>query len=1333
MDFRILGRLEVLDEGGDIAPRRPKQRALLGLLLLYRNELIATDRLIEALWGDEPPNTASKALHGHVSALRKLLGPGRIRTEPGGYRLEVKPGELDLDRFEAALAAGRTMTDPRERAAHLAEALASWRGEPLADLRSERFAGPEHARLEALHLTAIEERVDTEMELGRHAELLPDLERFLGQNPLSERLRGQLMVALYRSGRQSEALRVYDLGRRLLAEEFGIDPGTPLQALEKRILLQDPALAAPPESESRGAPRQERRTVTVLVVEAAAARDTDPEDLEGSVGPRLAHARTVIEQLGGTAEPLFANALIGIFGAPRAHEDDPLRAVQAALELQQWAGGDGVSVRGGIDTGIALVTIEGSRVSVTGEVLGAAARFQLAAALGSVLVGEATHRLTEAMIEYRSIGPGTWSPTLRRRPPPSNGSDAPFVGRSAELALLERVAARALDERSVQLVTIVAEPGGGKSRLLQELRARLESSTSPPIWRQGGCLPYGEGVTYWALAEIVKAQARILESDDSQASAEKVSAAIRDLEPDDTRRTWLERSLRALVGLEQSPASGDREGAFAAWRQYLEATAGQAPLVVAFEDIHWADEAFLGFIDHVVSRASGVPLMVVCTARLGLLEAHPGWAGGKRNATTIALEPLNPSETKELLRTLLGRAPEPETIKRAGGNPLFAHELARVVDASPAREPIAVPESLQAVIAAHLDALPGELRAVASDAAVIGEVFWPGAIASMTAGDERDVESRLLRLVAHDITRRRRPSSVANQSEFAFLHVLVRDVAYWQLPRRDRIAKHRAVGEWIERLSGDRVIHHAELIAHHYVQALELARSLGDEDDAQEMLPRARTSLTLAGESARTVDLTQAESFYRRALELTGEDDPTHGRLLSRLSQIAELTGRLLEAEELCRQAIVELRAHADPLGAGEAMGTLTATMWRLGRPEAERRRVATGAVRTLEGLAPGPELVRAYSRMAAHELHAGRAGACGMWSRKALALADRLGMPGLKVQPLHHLGIARFETGDEAGIDDIREALRIGLEAGLSAETATAHTNLAAVVWVTEGPVPALALKDAAAAFASSRGLGSLERTIRAEALWQQFDGGAWDDALASADRLIAQASQGAPSRVTTMARTVKARILAERGRAPEASELEGEYLDRARELGDPQDLGPALAAGAALREARGDIDAAAALIAELERVTRGRDPSQRIHELPQAARICLASGSVSVAEALIRTRGAPTYTRARLCLASGRAIVAEAHGDLALAVDLHAAAADGWRAFGCPAEGAHALIGLGRCLIALGRAGEAAPSLRRARTIGRGLSAVAIVGESDRLLAANGRDARPPTPIPS
>lgn len=1318
MQFGVLGPLEVREQGRDLTPRRAKQRALLAALLGHANQVVSIDRLTDALWGEAPPATAPTALHGHVSALRKQLGANRIETVPPGYRLHIEPDELDLDRFERLFAQARGTAEAGRRSTLLGEALALWRGEPLSDVRDEAFAQGEITRLEELHLGALEGQAEAELELGRHAELLPDLERALARYPLSERLRAQRMLALYRSGRQSEALHVYQAGRRLLAEELGIDPGSALQMLEQQILSQDPALSPPLATSAPS--RQERKLVTVLVTEIVAAGPTDPEDVQRLAGPVLERARSVIERFGGTAEQLFANALIGVFGAPRAHDDDPERAVRAALKLRDLVADPQFELRSGIESGEALVTIDGAEVAVTGDVLTVASHLQATGPSSGVAVGEATYRATSAAIEYGKAGRGAWlaeavRPAGAEVVPP----EVPFIGRDNELALLERTYMRACNERSVQLATVTAEPGGGKTRLVRQFRALLDTQPAPPAWRQGRCLPYGDGVTYWALGQIVKAQAQILESDDSDESARKLASALAAVEPDEVRRAWLERSLAALVGIEAIAAVGERQQSFAAWRQFLEAIAAHEPLVLVFEDIHWADAALLEFIDHLVGHASGVPIVVLCTARLELHEARPDWGGGKRNATTIALAPLSDSETEQLLRALLGRTPRPITTKRAGGNPLFAHELARIVAGLASEDAITLPESLHSVIGARLDSLPPELKDLAADAAVVGEIFWSGALASMAGLGEPEIEERLHRLVANDVARRSRTSSVANQTEYSFVHVLVRDVAYGQIPRRQRVDKHRAAAEWIEQLAPGRAADHAELIAHHYTQGLELAMKLGAVQQARDLEPRARRFLTLAGEHAHALDVAQAESFYRHALQLTADGDPARGHLLSRLGDVAQHAGRLPEAERLCEAAIADFQAHGDLLGAGDAMVTLAVALWRLGRPERLRRRAVADAIRTLEQLPPGKELVRAYSRMAIEEFQGGWPEACREWSLKALALADELGIDSLKSRPLQSLGYARFELGDLAGLDDMRRALQIGLETGLSWETGTAYANLAEPVWLVEGPAAGLKLKRAAADFSQSRGLIYYNRYIRAEMLWLAFDLGAWDELIANADDALAWDREHGGSQISMIARTMMARVLLFRGRTAKATALEAEYLPRAQELGDLQALVPALATAAAARHAMGDVSGAVALLEKLETMTRDRVVSWRVQELPLAARICVASDAIAIARALIPLGDDLHFARGRNGVMAARAVFAEADGEIERARDLFASAAAAWRDFGNPGEQAHARLGEGRCLVRLGQGEGSVPALQEARAILKRLRAAPLVAEASALLA--------------
>lgn len=1322
MDFRILGRLEALDDGVDVAPRRAQPRALLAMFLLHPNEPLTTDRLIEALWGETAPATADKALQGHVSVLRKALGHDRLVTERGGYRLRVEPGELDADRFSAAVGAARSQQAPAVRARALADALAAWRGDPLADLAAERLAQADIARLAGLRLAALEAWADAEVAAGHHAEVVADLERLVAEHPLAEGLRANLMRALYRAGRQSDALRTYRDGRRQLAEELGIDPGAELQLLERQVLAQDPALDLP-EAQARPAPpRQERKTVTVLVVEVVPGHMADPEDLERESQPALGHIRSVVEQVGGRAEPLFANALIGMFGAPRAHDDDALRAVRTALDLVRTHAATDVQIRGGIETGEALVTIDGDEVSVTGQVLGAASRLQATAPLGSILVGAATHRATEGAVRYVEAGATAWAPQALRQPEERGRAAPPFVGRADELGQLERIVARASEGRSVQLVTITAEPGGGKSRLLRELRSRLEGGgpgDGAPLWLQGRCLPYGSGLTYWALGEVVKEWAGILESDGSVESAAKLGGALAELEPDESRRTWLQRSVAPLAGLEDGGALADREQGFVAWRQLIEAVASRRPLVVAFEDIHWADDALLAFIDHLIEHASGVPLVVVCTARPELLDARPTWGAGKRNVTAMLLQPLNEADTGVLLQALLGVPAEPAAIRRAGGNPLFALELARAAT-RPDAGSAPIPETLQAVIAARLDTLAPELKVVAANASVVGEVFWSGAIAEIGGVDREVVDGRLHRLVATDVIRRRRRSSVAGEDEYEFLHVLVRDVAYGQIPRRERIAYHQATAAWIERLAQSRPTAHAELAAHHYVEALDLAQSLGD-DGVPDLRSRALAAFALAGDGARLLDVAKAAGHYRRALELMPATDPGRGDLLARLGDVAQLAGDLEDAERIIRTAIDALLAADDRSGAGAAMVTLESVSWRLGRAEGDRRALLAKAIRLLEEAPPGPELVRAYAQTAAHELYAGLSAECLAWSQRALAVAEALGVPSLQFQPRHYLGIARFEQGDVRGIDDVRAAINLGLEAGLSWEAGHAQADIGAMIWLQEGPGAGIPLKESAAAFADDRGMTALAETTRAQTLWLLYDAGRWDDMLDAAAKLRAAAADR-QGRVTMMALSATARVLVGRGRADDALEIEADVLGRGRAVGDAQDVAPSLATAAYVRSSVGDGRAALALIAEMEERSRGLDLSRRAHDVALAARICLAHGAPELARAFIPDVDVPAPTRGKLGIETTRAIVAEAEGGLDAAARTYAAAARGWAAYGCPEEEAHALLGQARCLAGRGLP-NALLAVERAAAIGRTLGAVQLIDGARRLL-----DARPP-----
>jgi len=579
-----------------------------------------------------------------------------------------------------------------------------------------------------------------------------------------------------------------------------------------------------------------------------------------------------------------------------------------------------------------------------------------------------------------------------------------------------------------------------------------------------------------------------------------------------------------------------------------------------------------------------------------------------------------------------------------------------------------------------------------------------------------EVEQRLHRLVARDVARRVRMSSVQHQTEFAFLHVLVRDVAYAQIPRAGRMRKHRAAAEWVEQLAGDRVTDHAELLAHHYVCALDLARLVGAHAETEELATRARRFLELAGDRAYALDVEQAETYYRRALDLTPPSDESRGRVLARLSEVVQLGGRLAEAERLSETAIDAFRSHGNLPGAGEAMVTLATASWRQGKTRRSSELLAQ-AVELLERQTHGPELAAAYSRMAMTDFTAGKPAEGLRWAEKALALARRLRLEAVRARALQFRGMARFELGDLGGLEDLREALQLSLSGGFGFETGTSYSNLADLVWVVDGPVAGLELKETALAFTEQRGIIHHSMFVKVEMLRLLFDLGEWDALLGHAEDVLAWDRGDEPSQLSIGALPMKARVLLWRGETAEASGLELDYLPLSREIGDPQMLVPALATAAAARLARGDTAAALALVEELEAVTYRGTLTERVRELPAAARIRAAAKAAPAGLALLPADDEVFFARGRHSVASARAALTEATGELEEALNLYSTAAEGWRTFGCVPERAQALLGQGRCLLGLGRRAEAAPLAREAHELATSLGALPLIAEAGRI----------------
>jgi DNA-binding SARP family transcriptional activator len=1227
-DFRVLGPLEVLEGDKPVSLGGRKQRTLLAVLLLHANEVVSADRLIDTLWGESPPDTAATALHGYVSQLRKVLEPDRpassaattLVTREPGYVLRIEHGQLDLNRFEGLVRRARAaLADrrPEQAAASLREALELWRGSPLSDLENEPFAQTEVPRLEELRVAALEEHFEADLALGRHRELIPELERHVDRHPLRERPRGQLILALYRAGRQAEALRGYQDARRTLVDELGIEPGSTLRALEQSILSQDPSLdlptgrvagagppalaPAPADAAEGQAPVDERKVVSVLFVElvgfTAGSDLADPEDVRVALGPFHAAAKREIEGHGGTVEKLIGHAVMAVFGAPVAHEDDPERAVRAALAIRRSITGEGDDrqVRMAVDTGAVLVSLDSRRqrgeAMAAGDVVNTAQRMQVAAPVNGILVGKRTYRATREAIDYRAAAPveaegraepiPAWEAVEARSRP---GFDrlrkprGPLVGRRRELDLLRSALARVREERSPQLVTLIGVPGIGKSRLVFALFEAIDREREPITWRQGRCLPYGDGVSFWALGETVKAQAAILESDNPEQAQQKLRRAVAEVvtEPQDAR--WVEQELRPLVGAVGGLGLGERSGeAFAAWRRFLEALADTRPLVLVLEDLHWADDGLLEFVDELPDRIRDAPLLVLCTARPDLLGRRPGWGGGKANALTISLQRLSDDETGRVvagvLETLELEAEEHEALlARAAGNPFYAEQFARALAEIGTLDDL--PETVHGSIAARLDGLLPQEKALLQDAAVVGEVFWLGALEAIGETSRRQSEELLYGLKRKEFVQRARRSSVAGEAEYAFRHALLRDVAYGQIPRAGRGERHRRAAAWIESLG--RPEDHAEMLAHHYLRALEYARAAGREDPA--LAERARLALRRAGD--RTLALASyaaAARYFSAALEIWPENDPDRVWLLvhaGRASHAADGTGI-----DLLEQAFEELRSRGDADGAVEVAIDLSRCSWFGGHRDASYAYIDEALQ-----LAKGPK-ARAHALVARAGYHwtASEHRQAIRLAREALPLTERLGLRELRVRALDVLGSARTMSGDVDGLDDSRRAIALAGESNAFFQRIVAEWNL-------RGAQVFLGQLDAAAATLStfgrdvqSHGTAAHGRLLRNAEAYEAVLHGRWDQATGILESVIEDAEAGEADWKEPANRSLHASIELARGDLAGASTESEKAVDRARRMKDPPILAPALALRGIVQLARGLHEEASRLASEV------------------------------------------------------------------------------------------------------------------------------------------------------
>jgi DNA-binding SARP family transcriptional activator/tetratricopeptide (TPR) repeat protein len=1032
LEFLILGPIEVRTDGRLVPVQGFRQRALLAMLALHANEVVASGRLLDELWGAEP-RTNTAALRVRISQLRKALRAtgcdNLLETHPPGYVLRLDRDWLDLGRHERLTAEASLVLehDPARAASLLREALALWRGPPLADFGYEPFAQTAIGRLEELRLTTLEKWIDAELGSGREREMVGELRTLVAEHPLREGFRAQLMLALYRAGRQAEALQVYQQTRSLLVEELGIEPAPALQELHSAVLTQDRSLHTRPWqalvgiTSARAAPatlattrRETRKTITILACDVGPTSlggRLDAEVMRGVMERCRRTSSEIVGRHGGADAALAGGAVMAVFGLPTAHEDDALRAVRAAVEVRRALAVLSeeldaqfkvrLSPRLAVDSGEVVAADDvPSFAAVSGEAAQEASYLLRAAGPGEIVLGETTWGLTRSAVraDFARVGAATGKgsqATVWRLLEVRDGAaaisrrfDTPFVGRARELAQLRDAYERTRAEKAPCLVTVFGEAGIGKSRLAAQARLGLLAEAQVLV---GRCLPYGEGITFAALREIVR-----------QMLGGEPAHALRALlaeEPDGARAAG---AVGALLGL-TSDGTTLEEGFWGVCR-LCEALARTRPLVLVFEDVHWAETTMLDLIEYIADNAREAPILLLCLARHELLDQRPQWGGGKLNAASVTLEPLTGAEAQALADWLIrdlgaartARAPVVET---AGGNPLFTEQLvAMLADGQWDTADPPLPGTIEALLAARLDLLGPAERVTLEFAAALGDRFPAAPLAQLVPPDLCATLTRHLEaLVRKELLR---PAHLMASGEgYRFRHILVREAAYRRLPKMVRADLHERYADWLEQASSLETSGGlAELLGYHLERAHAFRLQLEPADPRiPQLANRAAAHLSTAGaEALARTDFRAVDQLLARATSLMATDDPRRAALLYDRGTSLITLGRGTDADAVLVQALDAALATGD-----------TRTKWRaridrvytqteadpVAPTASDLARLAREAIRALEPLGDDRGLARAWLITATVHERGGQVGKKQQAAERALQHARRSGI----------------------------------------------------------------------------------------------------------------------------------------------------------------------------------------------------------------------------------------------------------------------------------------------------------------------------------------------------
>jgi class 3 adenylate cyclase/tetratricopeptide (TPR) repeat protein len=889
-------------------------------------------------------------------------------------------------------------------------------------------------------------------------------------------------------------------------------------------------------------PEAERRLVSVLFADLVGftplSENRDPEEVRELLSRYFDTARQVIGRYGGTVEKFIGDAVMAVWGTPIAREDDAERAARAALELVEVVaalggevGAEGLGLRAGVVTGEAAVTVgaEGQGM-VAGDLVNTASRVQSVAEAGSVLVNERTRRASEAAIAYEDAGSHElkgkaealplWRAlrviAARRGEGRASSLEAPFVGRDGELRLIKDLFHATAEERKARLVSVVGIAGIGKTRVSWEFEKYVDGLVDNVYWHRGRCLAYGDGVAYWALAEMVRRRAGIAEQEEPASARAKLRATVEEHLGDPEERAWVEPRVGQLLGLtDQAPT--EREDLYAGWRLFFERLAEKSPTVLVFEDLQWADKGLLDFIEYLLDWARSHPLYVVTLARPELAERRQNWGGG-RNFTSIGLEPLSDGAMDELLAGLAPGLPEElrtRICERAEGVPLYAIETVRMLldrghlrqenggfVASGEIESLEVPETLHALIAARLDGLdPGERRVV-EDASVLGKTFDRAGLAALTGAGEDELDALLASLVRKDVLSVQADPRSPERGQYGFLQALVQKIAHETLSRKERKTRHLAVARHLEESWGSEEAEIVEVVASHYLDAY---RSDPDAADAEEIRAKARETLAKAGHRAASVAATQeAQRYFEQAAELAEEEPRVRAELLEEAGAMASAsTAGSARGVELFEQSSALFTEEGLTHPAARVEAKLAQELWDAGQIDTAAERMQR-SYDVLSGDEPDADLAALAAQLGRFLYFTGKPEEAAPPIEFALEIAESLGLPTVLSQALNtkHLILASRGRSEEAQAL-IGHALEIALEHDLTNEALRGYFNLSYRSFGRDRYEEAMELDERGRELARRRGYRAWEHGFLGHLRGGRLLLGDWDDLLPTEEEL--------------------------------------------------------------------------------------------------------------------------------------------------------------------------------------------------------------------------------------